>query len=237
MFLLFKSFTNDQEITVHLFPAGIGFKYRTQISLKVEGDCKKVNLDDFGQVVRNTTSQVLSIGTEQIQQVQAECGSIRVNFTLYDNNNTALRVTTENLGNFIASGDLEFMFEGLGYRVKEGYIENWGFLGVLSQATPSRTTATVFHPLETNYTPLIISVATGLAALVLLVCCTFFIHSWWLRKNKYTDVNSTPLKDIEKRKQKQELREIKRKEYGKSEFVSVDNFDWLDLNWGFGEAS
>jgi len=36
------------------------------------------------------------------------------------------------------------------------------------------------------------------------------VHSWWLKRNKFTGVNSTPLKDIEKRKKKEELRELRR---------------------------
>lgn len=79
--------------------------------------------------------------------------------------------------------------------------------------TPASTT---FHPLETDYTPIIISIASGFASFVVYVCFMCIVHSWWLKRNKFTGVNSTPLKDIEKRKKKEELRELRRERKGNS---------------------
>ncbi|KAL9974071.1 hypothetical protein ACROYT_G011070 [Oculina patagonica] len=71
-------------------------------------------------------------------------------------------------------------------------------------------TPTTFHPLDTDYTPIIISVAAGFACFIVYVCCMCLVHSWWLKRNKFTEVNSTPLKDIEKKRRKEELRELRR---------------------------
>lgn len=73
--------------------------------------------------------------------------------------------------------------------------------------TPASTT---FHPLDTDYTPIIISIAAGFACFIVYVCFMCIVHSWWLKRNKFTEVNSTPLKEIEKRKRKEELRELRR---------------------------
>lgn len=80
--------------------------------------------------------------------------------------------------------------------------------------TPAPTT---FHPLDTDYTPIIISVAAGFACFIVYVCCMCLVHSWWLKRNKFTEVNSTPLKDIEKKRRKEELRELRRQRKGKRE--------------------
>lgn len=80
--------------------------------------------------------------------------------------------------------------------------------------TPASTT---FHPLDTDYTPIIISIAAGFACFIVYVCFMCIVHSWWLKRNKFTEVNSTPLKEIEKKKRKEELRELKRQRKGNSQ--------------------
>lgn len=80
--------------------------------------------------------------------------------------------------------------------------------------TPASTT---FHSLDTDYTPIIISIAAGFACFIVYVCFMCIVHSWWLKRNKFTEVNSTPLKDIEKRKRKEELRELRRQRIGNSQ--------------------
>lgn len=70
---------------------------------------------------------------------------------------------------------------------------------------------TTYHPLDTNYNPIIISLGVGFACFVVFVCCMCAIHSWWLKRNKFTGVNSTPMKDLERKKRKQELKEMKRR--------------------------
>ena len=50
------------------------------------------------------------------------------------------------------------------------------------------------------------------------------VHSWWLKRSKFTEVNSTPLKDIEKRKKKEELRELRRERKGNSQVSNWDSF-------------
>ena len=74
---------------------------------------------------------------------------------------------------------------------------------------------TTYHPLDTDYTPIIISIAAGFACFVVFVCCMCVMHSWWLKRNKFTEVNSTPLHDIEKKRKKEERREMKRQAEGK----------------------
>ena len=73
---------------------------------------------------------------------------------------------------------------------------------------------TILYELNTNYTPIIAVVGAGFGALILFVCCTCIVHSWWLRKKKYTDVNSRSLSDAQRKQRKREEREAKKKEKG-----------------------
>ena len=109
----------------------------------------------------------------------------------------------------------------------------------LSSASWSKTTdghvsttpaSTTFHPLDTDYRPIIISIASGFACFIVYVCLMCVVHSWWLKRNKFTGVNSTPLKVIEKRKRKEELRELRRQRIGNSQvsnclfFITYDEY-------------
>lgn len=78
--------------------------------------------------------------------------------------------------------------------------------------TLSEKPTTILYELNTNYTPIIAVVGAGFGALVLFVCCTCVVHSWWLRKKKYTDVNSRSLSDAQRKQRKREEREAKKKE-------------------------
>ena len=55
------------------------------------------------------------------------------------------------------------------------------------------------------------------------------VHSWWLKRNKFTEVNSTPLSKIEKRRRKQELLEAKMRQ------ASGKNFKLLEAGKSQGE--
>lgn len=78
----------------------------------------------------------------------------------------------------------------------------------------SEKPTTILYELNTNYTPIIAVVGAGFGALVLFVCCMCVVHSWWLRKKKYTDVNSRSLSDAQRKQRKREEREAKKKEKG-----------------------
>lgn len=93
--------------------------------------------------------------------------------------------------------------------------------------TTTRASST-FHPLDTDYTPIIISIAAGFACFIVYVCFMCIVHSWWLKRNKFTEVNSTPLKDIEKKKRKEELREMRRQRKGNSQVSSYSFFNTYD---------
>lgn len=80
--------------------------------------------------------------------------------------------------------------------------------------TLSEKPTTILYELNTNYTPIIAVVGAGFGALILFVCCTCVVHSWWLRKKKYTDVNSRSLSDAQRKQRKREEREAKKKEKG-----------------------
>lgn len=89
----------------------------------------------------------------------------------------------------------------------------------VSKSTSTPTTkpstklpTTILYELNTNYTPIIAVVGAGFGALILFVCCTCIVHSWWLRKKKYTDVNSRSLSDAQRKQRKKEEREAKKKE-------------------------
>lgn len=84
---------------------------------------------------------------------------------------------------------------------------------------PSETTIptltskpTKFYSLDTDYSPIIIAVAAGFGGFIVFVCCMCAVHSWWLKRKKFTDVNSTPLSKIEKKRKKQELLEARMRE-------------------------
>ena len=78
---------------------------------------------------------------------------------------------------------------------------------------PTLTTKpTKFYSLDTDYSPIIIAVAAGFGGFIVFVCCMCAVHSWWLKRKKFTDVNSTPLSKIEKKRRKQELLEARMRE-------------------------
>lgn len=83
-----------------------------------------------------------------------------------------------------------------------------------SNHLPTTKKSTTLYSLDTDYKPIIIALAAGFGGFVLFVCCMCMVHSWWLKRNKFTGVNSTPLSDIEKRRRKEELREARRKAKG-----------------------
>lgn len=85
--------------------------------------------------------------------------------------------------------------------------------GNLKPTTSSKRT-TKLYDLETNYMPIIVAVATGFGGFVVFVCCMCVLHSWWLKKKKFTNVNSRTLTNIEKKKRKRELREARRQQKG-----------------------
>lgn len=81
-----------------------------------------------------------------------------------------------------------------------------------STTTLSEKPTTILYELNTNYTPIIAVVGAGFGAFILFVCCMCVVHSWWLRKKKYTDVNSRSLSDAQKKQRKREEREARKKE-------------------------
>ena len=88
-----------------------------------------------------------------------------------------------------------------------------------TQTTTSLTTlsgkpTTILYDLNTEYTSIIAVAGAGFGALILFVCCKCVVHSWWLRKKKYTDVNSRSLSDAERKRRKIEEREARKKEKG-----------------------
>lgn len=72
------------------------------------------------------------------------------------------------------------------------------------------TKPTTLYTLDTDYKPIIIAVSAGFGGFIVFVCCMCVVHSWWLKRNKFTGVNSTPLSEIEKRRRREELREARR---------------------------
>lgn len=82
---------------------------------------------------------------------------------------------------------------------------------VTQKPTPT-TKPTTLYELDTNYMPIIATVAAGFGGFIVFVCCMCAIHSWWLKRKKYTDVNSRTLTDVERKKKKRELREARRQE-------------------------
>ena len=85
--------------------------------------------------------------------------------------------------------------------------------GTLKSTTTSKPT-TKLYELETNYTPIIAAVGAGFGGFIVFVCCMCVLQSWWLKKKKFTNVNSRTLTEIEKKKRKRELREARRQQKG-----------------------
>ncbi|XP_068721707.1 uncharacterized protein [Montipora capricornis] len=98
--------------------------------------------------------------------------------------------------------------------------------GIPSSTTTTTTKpTTILYDLDTDYTPIIAVVAAGFGGFIVFVCCMCVLHSFWLKKKKFTNVNSRSISEVEKKRRKKEEREAKKKEKEEKMTEATSRFD------------
>ena len=176
----------------------------TSISLKLDADCQfylsnmtvKAN---FLNTTKYSIAIALNTSVSNIKNMEAECGSIVVNFTLvsHDGTNEALKRAALKFGNLVTSDLFKvimddtqifpFTLRVFGVNMSETFVSPYFHRKF---ATTPTTQPTEIQPLVIDYKPFMIAVSVVSVAVIACVCCTCCSHSWYLRKKKYTEFNS-----------------------------------------------
>ena len=181
-----------------------------RLSLSLHADCAILSNStakaDFLNSTRYSIAHVLNVSVANIINMVASCGSIVVNFTLLspDGTNGTLNAELSEFSNLISSDSFKVPVQNsLALPLTLGITANYNLTiptSIVSlyylriTATTPRTTIEEIQPLVVDYTPFMIAIAVVLFVVVSCICGTCCAHSWYLRKKKFTEYNSSKAK-------------------------------------------
>lgn len=185
-------------------------------SLKFGGDCSTIKGTSKEQPFRNAVTtkiqEAFHLRHDQIFNLEITCGSIIVSFYINQLDSSFLQHNITNIGRITTSNFTIALPDGTSFTAFQadvGYAPgNISMIFTPPKPTIPPTTARRYE-IVFDYTPAMAAVALGIACIVLCVCCTCIIHSWYLRKDKFTEYNSMTIKEYEEKMRAKEQKGMK----------------------------
>lgn len=183
-------------------------------ALTFGGDCNTVlgtkNEQPFRDAVTEKIQKAFRVRRNQVFNLKVECGSIIVTFYINQLQPSFIEYNITNIGTIVTTNFTIALPDGTTFRAIQANV-GYDPLNVTIFTLPKPTvppTTVRRYELVFDYTPIMAAVALGIACMVLCVCCTWIIHSCYLRKEKYTEYNSMTIQEYEAKMKAKEEKEM-----------------------------
>lgn len=176
-------------------------------SITFPGDCKTIiNTSKEDELIENSKKMLiahLSIGQEtQIKELKLSCGSLILTFVIVQLNTTTIDHKQQTFASMVSSNSFVItLSDGSKLTASAaGMGQSSDNLTIVTAppTTEPPTTRERFE-LQFDYRPLMFTVGIVILIAVLCVCCSCILHSYWLRKDKFTKYNSMTTKEYERK--------------------------------------
>ena len=167
-------------------------------------NCQKIDEAALQRSVKSEILKHLKTEQNQIEQLNVSCPSVIVIVSFMSKNQTALERIIDRLSRQLMRCKISITPNG-----KNVIAVNGKMLDCLTSTT--RMPTEKFLPLVINWKPIFITMGAVGALIILFICCSCVLHSYWLSKNKFTKYNSTPIRELKRKRRKQQLKERRAK--------------------------
>ncbi|XP_032237562.2 uncharacterized protein LOC5512257 [Nematostella vectensis] len=192
------------------------------IQIHFSGKCEEIidtpKEPKFLEDAKKNIVHMFNVQKDKIVNLRARCGSIIVEFAIKYDSPEALQGGSQIMAQVASTGYPPVTVDNQMFAFAKAL--SGPNPGNMTDVTPAPTTSgptTIRYPLVFDYTPMMMAVAIVFACVVFFVCCSCIMHSWYLRKKKFTKYNSMSAKEYEQRQRAEErkkrLQETQENEY------------------------